>query len=183
MIPEAEICEHCGSHIKPHKQRLTPGMVHALVKARKAVYLLNRNSFHLYDDLVGENQLTTTEQMNWTKLRFHGLVAKVKNEDGSPKRGYWLITSRGFAFLRGEISIPNFVVTKQNKVIERSTTKVNLASVIGSMPYWDSYSDFEYSTTHDNDEELEPENSPTPQASGKYIYVNGVPYRNPAYKN
>ena len=127
---------------------MTPGMTQALIKARRHVTQTNSNEFHLYNDLTGENALTTVEQMNWTKLRFHGLVAKVK-KNGSWKHGYWLITKRGGEFLNGQLAIPHRVQTFRNKVVAHDSQLVFIKDVIGEKPNFDSEFDFEYAEEED----------------------------------
>lgn len=114
-------------------------MVDALVKFRRAIKEQGRNDLHIYQDLIGENELSTAQQMNWTKLRFHGLVAKVKTEDGERKHGHWLLTSRGRRFLDGEISIHRRVQTLNNKVIERDLELVDVRQVLQHQPVFDDY--------------------------------------------
>lgn len=149
-----ERCEHCGANLKKFWHRLTPGMTNALIKARRYVAEnpSSRNEFHIYKHLTRENTLTTVEQMNWTKLRFHGLVAKVRRE-GKVKTGYWLITRRGADFLNGEIQIPQRVQTFRNRVVARSEEMVTIKDVIGAQPYWDKKEEYLYS--HATEEDME----------------------------
>lgn len=130
-----EKCPHCGASMKKFWHRLTPGMTNALIKAYTYVSSVGENKFHLYNDLIGEYKLTTTEQMNWTKLRFHGLVAKYR-ENGEWVRGYWVITSRGSDYLKGNIQIPVKVQTFRNKVVDHDTELVTVTDVMRSVPYW-----------------------------------------------
>jgi len=132
-----EKCPHCGANLNKFWHRLNAGMVSALVKFKRGIIEKNRNSIHLYKDLQGENKLTTAEQMNWTKLRFHGLVAKCK-EDGERKRGYWLLTHRGNEFLAGRIQIPKKVQTFRNKITAHDEEYVTVTDVIKQQPYWDN---------------------------------------------
>lgn len=134
-------CIHCGATTKSYNHRLTPGLVKALVKAARAVRQHGRNKFHLYHDLTGENELTTTEQMNWTKLRFHALVAKYK-ENGQWVRGYWVLTHRAIAFLRGDIAIPKSVETYRNAVVDHSTELVKVTDVFKDRSWFQRYEDY-----------------------------------------
>lgn len=153
MENEHTKCPHCGASMKMYWHRLTPGIIKALIKARSHVYRTGINRFHLYDDLVGDTELTTTEQMNWTKLRFHGLVAKSR-KDGAIESGYWLITSRGFQFLRGDIAIPKRVQTFRNKVVDHDPDRVDIGQVIGTTPYFERRDqfDYDYATTQHTEE-------------------------------
>ena len=58
-----------------------------------------------------------------TQLRFHGLLAKVK-EQGKQKPNMWLLTRRAGDFLNGRKRVPAYVYTQNNKVIDRAMKKV-----------------------------------------------------------
>lgn len=137
MSAETYDCPTCHTQSSIHRQRLTPGVVKALVKFRRAIGEHRSNDLHIYRDLTGENELTTSEQMNWTKLRFHALVAKVKI-DGVVQRGRWLLTKRGREFLDGDVSLPSTVRTLNNHVIDHDyTSMVNLRDVLGMSVQFD----------------------------------------------
>lgn len=76
---------------------------------------------------------------NFTKLRFHALVAK---KDGKP--GFWLITSRGGSFLRGEIAVPLKVKTFRNKVLDHSKELIHINELKGKVPYFEQQYAYEY---------------------------------------
>ncbi len=82
--------------MKPFWHTLNPGLVSVLIKCIEFVREHDKNEFHLQRDL----HLNVNEFSNFTKLRFHALVAKVDS-----KPGYWLITARGGQFLRGKIAV------------------------------------------------------------------------------
>lgn len=117
-------CEHCGASMKEYWHPLSSGYVSALIKFANGVREKRENKIHLLQDLWGPNQLSRHEWNNFTHLRFHGMVAKVKEkDDGGELRhiaGYWLLTRKGGAFLRGEISVPKKVKTFRNEVIDHS---------------------------------------------------------------
>lgn len=140
-------CDHCGASLKKFWHRLSPGLVRSLIKFRRAIHEHNRNSLHLYNDLKSENELTVAEQMNWTKLRFHGLVAK------APEEKHWLLTHRGAQFLNGEIQIPKRVQTFRNHVIAKDEAMVTVKDVIGEMPYFDQKSDMVFDYADETDME------------------------------
>lgn len=150
MENERTHCETCGASLKKFWHRLSPGLVSSLIKARRHVGQADKNDFHLYDDLTGENTLTTAEQMNWTKLRFHGLVAHAK-KDGILIPGHWLITRRGGEFLSGTIAIPKRVQTFRNRVVAKDEERVFIGDVIKNAPHWDAREDyrFDYATEED----------------------------------
>lgn len=58
-----------------------------------------------------------------------GLIAKVLNEDGSHNNeAGWLITKRGFAFLRGD-SVPRTVTSFRNEIVDRGEETTTLSEV------------------------------------------------------
>lgn len=132
--------------LKQYKVHLTEGIVRALIKFRMAVNYHKKNKIHLLKDMkTYEFELTPHEWNNFSRLRFHGLVAKYR-EDGKHVAGYWLLTRRGADFLDGEISIPATVTIFQNKVVYRSERVVSVKDVIkdNSVPYFEKITDIEY---------------------------------------
>jgi hypothetical protein len=120
--------------MKIWKQALTPGLVTALCKAIEFVHANDRNFFHLQKDLTA---LTKSEYNNFQKLRFHGLIAHVEDHIG-----YWLITKRGGQFLRGELNIPDFVLTFRNRVVSHSDKLVSIRGFRNAPPTFDDRKDF-----------------------------------------
>lgn len=135
-------CPHCGASMKKYWHRISKGTTVGLIKAYNTVRDNNKNKFNLTRDLTGENKLTISEQVNWSILRFHGLVAKVK-ENGQIVGGYWLITKRGADYLSGKIQIPKRVQTWRNHVVDHDTRLVGIMDVMKEHPTFDQ--DFDYS--------------------------------------
>lgn len=137
-------CPYCGASLKKYWHRVTPLLVDALVKFRAAVVSKNENCVHLVHDMNDTpNELTHNERNNFTKLRFHGLVTKYK-EDGDHKAGYWLITKRGALFLNGRLDIPYRVQTWRNKVVDHSERKIFVREVRSDVPYVEALGDIDY---------------------------------------
>lgn len=134
-------CPHCGASMKMYWHKITPGLIRGLLKMRKAVVIKGENDIKI-DKLPGELELTKWERANWTKLRFHGLVAKVK-KDGKTKRGRYLLTRKGTNFLNGD-SIPERVQTFRNKVVDHSPENVTLSMAMSSVPYWEGIDDIQF---------------------------------------
>lgn len=136
---ETHRCDSCNATSNVFPQRLTPGCVQALVKFRRAIQRHRRNSIHLYRDMDDTPfALTTTEKMNWTKLRFHGLVAKVR-EDGQVRHGYWLLTEHGRRFLDGQESCHQMVKTMNNRVVERGDLYMMVEDIMSEKPVFDDH--------------------------------------------
>lgn len=138
----SEHCEYCGAALTKYWHKLTPVLVDSLIEAHKAVVRNNENHFEKAD-----LQLSHSQYGNFQKLRFHGLIAKFKEDDGLGRkvwrRGHWLITKRGAAFLKGEEDIPYQVQTFRNRVVDHDSRNVNIKDVIGNVPYLESFADFE----------------------------------------
>lgn len=60
------------------------------------------------------------------RLRYHGLIHHVLRADGTTKRGHWLITRNGWAFLKGDLPLPVEVVVQDNHIVSRSTRTIRL---------------------------------------------------------
>ena len=69
--------------------------------------------------------LTHTERSQLSKMRQHGLVVQPKDERGVKRPRHWLITTKGWQFLRGE-KIPAKVIVFDNQVLghEGGTTDI-----------------------------------------------------------
>ena len=116
-----EFCPYCGEKLsKKYKYILDDLDVSTLTKIWKEVVLTKSNEIN-----VSNIGLRQAERLRLTQLRFHALVAKVRNENGSHIPNTWLITKRGAGFLAGEISVPDYVITFRNKVINHSIERVN----------------------------------------------------------
>jgi len=141
--PKPHKCPCCGASMKVHSHGLSRGLVNTLIKFRTAV--LNRphyqfNRVHIPDDVL----LTKNEYNNFQKLRYFGLVAKVRKPDGTREQGYWLLTRNGNAFCKGLKDMPKSVQTFRNKIVDRHPEKISILQALQSetLPYFEK--DFSY---------------------------------------
>lgn len=140
MSHDTYVCPDCGAQSSLYWHSITPGLVTALIKVKHAVLAKGVNSIHTRKDMDGTPQeLSKGEYGNFTRLRFHGLVAK----DDDAGSGYWLLTKRGNAFLKGLEDIPSKVQTLNNRVTDHSETYVNVLDVMGSQPWFEDINDTE----------------------------------------
>lgn len=130
------VCPHCGAKTIAYWHRITPGLVHTLVKVYEKVCEKNENLVH-----KDELDLDHSEYGNFQKLRFHALIAKYR-VDGIWQRGTWVVTKRGAQFLKNQLAIPKSVKTFRNKVVAHSDETVDVGRVMKSDQYWDMYEDF-----------------------------------------
>lgn len=134
------ICTGCGQpHIiqDAHRESLTKIKINMLKSAASVVIETGVNDFSKHD-LDPEFITNPNYYNNWSKLRFHGLIAKGKI------KGRWLITRNGWSFLRGELELPSFVLVKDNHTQQdgRSDMLVSLLDVLKVGEYLETA--FEY---------------------------------------
>lgn len=113
-MSDPHTCPTCHHEASIYTHSINKGHVTALLKFKRASLELGRyNGIHKTNDLDGKPyQLTKNESANWSYLRYFGLVAK--DEDAGA--GYWLLTRRGNAFIKGE-SVPAKVRVLNNEVL------------------------------------------------------------------
>lgn len=121
---------------KPAGHSLLAGHVSALLKLRRAVLHFRKNEIHIRKQMHTVRgkcpfRLSYDEINNFTKLRYHGLAAK------ADRRGYWLLTTRGGQFLRGELSIPETVITFANAVAGHTGPLIHISKFAPLVPEFD----------------------------------------------
>ena len=132
------VCKCCGGEVKEHPHTLSKGIVTSLIKMKHKIREKNQNKIHLIQDLG----LSNYEYNNFQKLRYFGLVAKVKDPiTKNNEKGYYLLTRNGNRFLLGQLDIPKKVYTMSNKISGKAIEKIFLSNVLSSkeIPYWDDY--------------------------------------------
>lgn len=140
-------CEACGQKLVKYDVSVSEGIIRALIKFRQAVGIKQENSIHLLNDMTGTIKLTPHEWNNFSRLRFHALVAKTGDS------GFWLLTHRGAQFLRGEVDIPKKVQVFNNRVVSHSQDRVFIKDVIGNEPYFETIEDIHYEEASEEDVE------------------------------
>lgn len=134
-MEEIQYCEHCGARLSARWERISPLLIHCLTKFYDAILQNGENEISISKQI----NFTKSEYNNFQKLRFHGLVAKIKD-----KSGYWLLTSRGADFLHGRICLPIRVKIFRNHIVEKDTNYVYIKDILGTTPYLDKKDDFIY---------------------------------------
>lgn len=102
-----------------HKHNLSKGLCSALVVFSKQKMPANPNKL----------KLTHNQLANWQKLRYWGLVEKVK-EEGESIGGMWQLTPMGVLFVRNKISIQKWAWTYRGKVLRLDGDKVSIDQVL-----------------------------------------------------
>ena len=126
-----EICEHCGQ-TETYILGLDHGTVDIVRAIAKKIGEKGINIVHPRK----ENVLTNTQWCNIARPRFHGLIAAVKG-----KRGNFLLTKKGAAFLRGE-TVPRYAIVSkveghQIGYFEQENNKVTISDLLAKGEYWE----------------------------------------------
>ena len=116
-----------------YEHAILAGHVQVLAKFKRAIIRKGINSIHREKDLNGTDlELTKAESANLTFLRYHALLVR----DRDAGSGFWLLTTRGNEFLRGERTISKYAVVRDNEVIDHSGPQVAVTDIWKQAPYW-----------------------------------------------
>lgn len=149
---EPETCFNCQARMFQYTYTL--GFIHAraMMKLAKEVQrkmattrcsFTEANRIHI-SGLAGV--LTPTEIDQKTQLKYLGLIAKVKDEDGKQKDSLWSITTWGFSFLRND-PVPASVTVWRKEVKYRSEAKTTLSAILsdaGTSAGAEGFTPYEY---------------------------------------
>ena len=80
---------------------------------------------------------THNERSQLSKMRQHGLIVQPKNAEGVKKARHWLITTKGWQFLRGE-DIPAKVVVFDNQVLGHDGGTANIRRILGEPGFYEA---------------------------------------------
>lgn len=113
-------CDRCLRVIKVYKYQVSKTMAKIMREMAKATKATGERAIDM-ETL----DLTHTERSQLSKMRQHGLIVQPKDDRGIKKPRHWLITTKGWQFLRGE-DIPAKVVVFDNQVLghEGGTTDI-----------------------------------------------------------
>lgn len=122
-------CDRCKRVIKIYRY-----------KANRTMALTMRQLYKAYKDSGGVNdidvrdiQLVYGQRSQLSKVRLHGLIARVKDGEGNVIQSHWLITKKGFAWLDGE-AIPTKVVNFGNQVLGHEGGTITIHEALGEAP-------------------------------------------------
>lgn len=117
------LCGHCYQSIKIYRYSISTSMVYVL----KAIAKASRMGGDIID--VGTLDLNHNERSQLTKLRLHGLIAKVKKDKHHIPR-HWVVTTKGWQFIGGQ-DVPAKVVIYNNQVLGHDGGTTNIKRVGG----------------------------------------------------
>ena len=117
-------CTNCEQTLKIYRYGISESMVRVLKAMAKAT---EPNTGRSID--VDKINLKHSERTQLTKMRFHGLVAKVKEDNVQIPR-HWLITRRGWQFLGNE-QVPAKVIVYNNQVLGHDGGMTDIRRISG----------------------------------------------------
>jgi hypothetical protein len=118
-------CDKCGRVIKIYKYPANKQLA-TILKAMAEVYKQTEQSHINFEKIKLPYELLTQR----TKMRLHGLIVRAIDEDGSMIANTWVITTKGWGWLRGQ-AIPAKVVVFDNQVIGHDGGSITMAEVLG----------------------------------------------------
>lgn len=137
---DKEHCLNCGSLMRAYSFTLSPAVASTLRKLGDAVRneMQKGKTFTEANKLYisGMDELTATECDRKTILKYHGLLAKVK-DDGKQKDAEWAITTWGWAFLRGE-PVAKSVKVWRGLIQSRSEETVTIGEILKDQSDWNN---------------------------------------------
>lgn len=124
-------CDRCLRVIKVYKYGISTMMADIMKKMAEATKQTGHRDIDM--ETLG---LTHNERSQVSKMRQHGLIVQTK-EDGHKKARHWLVTSKGWQFLRGE-DIPAKVVVFDNQVLGHEGSTANIRRILGEPGFYES---------------------------------------------
>jgi len=122
-----DVCHSCGQTImEAHREHLGKMKLTMLKRAASHVMQTKKNDF-MVRDIADESEFKVFN--NFQKLRYHGLVTPGRDHFGNRVRGRWLITRNGWAFLRGKLELPKFVLVRNNHIVDHSSQTIDVREV------------------------------------------------------
>lgn len=122
-------CDRCRRAIKVYRYRANRTMALTMRRLAEEVKISGVNDIN-----VEELNLPYGMRSQLSKVRLHGLIAKVKDKDGKPMQSHWLITApKGWGWLNGK-PIQEKVVTFGNQVLGHEGGMVTIYQALGEKP-------------------------------------------------
>lgn len=119
-------CPVCTQFTKVYKRRITTSMARDLI----LIYRIAGDGkwFHM-------PTLVQHEGGDVTKLRYWGLIEEEQGhhrEDGSPRTGYWRITTQGIDFAQGNIAVAKYAHVFDGRCLKLSSGPVGIRACLGA---------------------------------------------------
>ena len=122
-------CSNCHQTIKIYRYRINSTHARFLKAMAAEVDKTGVNDVDL-----SKIDIAYSTRSQCSKLRQHGLIARVKDARGVQVPRHWLITKKGWGFLKGEM-IPSKVVVYNNQTIGHDGGMTSIYRVYGDTPH------------------------------------------------
>lgn len=119
-------CDRCGRVIKIYRYKLNATMANFLRRMAEEVKTTDNN-----DVDIAAIGLTYSQRSQVSKLRLHGLIARVKGENGKQVPGHWLITKKGWDWVSRGVAIASKVVVFENQVLGHDEETITIQEALG----------------------------------------------------
>jgi len=128
------ICPCCTQFAKRYKRKLNSSMAYALLLIFHA-FRTRTVWLHVPEYLMEVCKTgPTVRGGDWAKLIHWGLIEQKPDEmrqDGSKRTGFYKITDKGNAFVRGEIRVPKYVYIYASRCVGASEETVSFREALG----------------------------------------------------
>lgn len=118
-------CPTCSQTIKIYRYAANKPMVVFMRAMADEVRNTNANDVNIAT--IGLSYSVRTQV---TKIRLHGLIARIKDEHGKQLPSRWLITHKGWDFVNGK-SIPKRVIVFNNQVLGHDGDTTTIHTILG----------------------------------------------------
>lgn len=112
-------CPCCGRYAQIYKRKFNSGMACQLIK------LLNLKGDKIFvhaSDLILRGVAGAADL---TKSKYWGLIEPMPHEEGEKKSsGFWRLTEKGFFFVTGKTSIPEYAFIYDDDVLDYSSKEI-----------------------------------------------------------
>lgn len=122
-------CDRCHRKLAIYKYSVNKQIV-AVLRAMRAQEVAS-GSFEVNLTTLPLGYSILTQR---TKMRLHGLIVQVKDDDKTKKASIWRITHKGYQFLGGE-SIPVTVIVFDNQVLGHDGGSTTISEVTGEAEF------------------------------------------------
>lgn len=115
-LREGATCPVCDQHAQTYRRKITKPMVNALIAMARAGAL---TGWRHMPTVVGAHRADEA------KLAYWGLLEEERTlRDDGGRAGYWRITPRGEAFLKGDLSVPKYALVYNGQCVGHEGERV-----------------------------------------------------------
>lgn len=120
-------CDCCGAYCKRYTRSFNANMAMCLI----LLYRFNINGFIKVEDFLIKNGQKRCGDFSY--LTHYGYLErqKVKREDGSPRNGYYRLTSFGVMFVEGKINAREKFMILNNKFEGFAAGEIDIRKALG----------------------------------------------------